>query len=63
MHFCGGKNKYNVRRRLLKRFEQCIESVGREHMDLVYYINPVFRDGRGKVYLLAQLTDIVNAVV
>ena len=41
LQLCRGKYEYNVRRRLLKRFEQRIEGALRQHMHLVDDINAV----------------------
>ena len=63
MYLGCGKDKQNVRGRLLKSFEQGVERLCCEHMDLVDNIYPVFAASRLELYLLDDIADIVDFAV
>ena len=59
----GRQDEDDVLGRLLHDFEQSVEGAGAEHMGFVDDVNAVVCDSRGEVCLLAQLADVVHAVV
>ena len=63
MQFSCRENKDDMGRRFFHDLEQRVESAGGEHVHLVDDIDPVFADSRGKVCLVPQIADIVDAVV
>ena len=59
----GGQDEHQVLRRLLDGFQQGVEGLGGQHVDLVDDIDPLFQH-RGGVYRLAeQLPDVVHPAV
>ena len=63
MGFRCGQNKYHIFRGLFQCFQQRIECSYRKHMDLIYNIDFVPSFCRPVRHLLADLADIVHAVV
>ena len=63
LRLSGRQNEHHVLRRLFQSFEQCVERAGREHMHLVNDIDLFAADGRRILDALAQLADILDAVV
>ena len=63
MRFGCRKNKYRVGRRFFYCFEQGVERLLGEHMNLVYYIYLLFTADRYVQYLVTYLADIVNTSV
>ena len=59
----GGKYEFGVRRRLLQSFEECVESLLRQHVNLVDDVNLVTATLWRYVNLFHQLADVVNGVV
>ena len=59
----GGQNEDHVCRGLFQGFEQCIEGTLGEHMHLVDDIHAVFQLGGGIDDLVADVADIIYAVV
>lgn len=60
MNFGSCQNEYDMFGRFFKRFEQGIERLGCEHMNLVNDVNPVFALCGLKLNLVNNLTDIIN---
>ena len=59
----GGQDEHQVLRRLLNGFQQGVEGLGGQHVDLVDDVDPLFQH-RGGVYRLAeQLPDVVHPAV
>ena len=64
--FCDlgrGEDELDVRRRLFQRLEQRVERRRREHVDFVDDVDLVARSAGPKLHVLAQLADLVDAVV
>ena len=59
----GGKDEYDVWRRLLDSLEQCVEGTVGEHVHLVYDIYFVLGVGRGKKHLVLNLPHVVYRCV
>ena len=62
-HFGGGEDEFDVRRRFLKRFQQRVEGVLRQHVDFVDDEHLVARDQRLVARVLDDLADVVDAGV
>ena len=60
MNFGSCQNEYDMFGRFFKRFEQGIERLGCEHMNLVNDVNPVFALCGLELNLVNNLTDIIN---
>ena len=58
-----GKDKNNMRRRLLKGYEQGIKGLDGEHMHLIDNIDPVFCHSGSKGRFLTKCSDILNASI
>ena len=63
MRLRGGKNEHHVWRRLLQRFEQCIERLFGEHVYLVYVHNAVAAARGGKLHVVSQISYVINTAV
>ena len=63
VHLGGGEDEDDVLGRLLHDFEQGVERPDAEHVGLVDDVDAVVDLGGGEVCLLAQLADVVDAVV
>ena len=63
LQFGGGKNEYDVLRRFFQRFEQRVEGADRQHMHLVNDIHAVFQLRGGVNDLVADIADVIHAVV
>ena len=63
MHLGGGEDEDDVLGRLLHDFEQGVKGPDAEHVGLVDDVDAVVDLGGGEVCLLAQLADVVDAVV
>jgi hypothetical protein len=59
----GGKDEQRVRRRLFQRLEQRVEGAGRQHVDFVEDVELLFAAHRGVADRLAQLADVLDAVL
>ena len=59
----GGQDEDHVLGRLLQSLQQSVKGRGREHMHLVDDVNTVFQLGGGIDDLVADIADIVHAVV
>ena len=59
----GGQNKTGMWRGFFQRFEQSVEGAAAQHMDFVDDINFEAPFAGAKAHLVAQLADIVHAVV
>src|SRR5258706_1485559 len=57
------QNKYRIRWRLFKGFQECIERTSREHVNFVYNIDFIFSAYRGVANLLNEGTDIFNRII
>ena len=63
MHLRSGEDEQHIGGRLLQRFQQRVKCADGKHMHLIDDIHTVFcRDG-GKIRLLAQVANVINAVV
>ena len=60
-NFCGGKDKFHMRRRLLQGLEQRVESVGRQHVDLIDDIDLVACRGGTIGHRINNFANIANA--
>jgi len=58
-----GKNEYGVRRRLFKRFQECIECRNGKHVNLINNIDPVPAFLGAVTNIVAKSSNIVYAVV
>ena len=63
MHLGGCEYEYYMSGRLLKRFEQRIECAVRQHMHLIDYVNLILGACGQICDIIAQIANIVNAVV
>ena len=63
MRLGGRQNKNDIRRRFLQGLKQCIERSYGKHMHLIDNVDFVFSFGRTVLHLLADLADVVDAVV
>ncbi len=59
----GGEDEHGVGRRLLQRLEQRVERAGGQHVHLVDDVDLVLRQRRRVLDLLAQIANLVHAVV
>ena len=63
MHLGGGKDEYDMLRRFLQRFQQCIEGGGGQHMYFVDDEDTLFAFGRCICHIFADVTDVIDTVV
>ena len=63
LHFRCGKDKDHMLRRFLHGFQQGIERRGRQHVHLIDDIYLILAHGRQIGGFIAQVTDIIHAVV
>ena len=61
--FGRGQHELDVFGRLFEGLQQRVEGAGGEHVDLVDDVHPVLAADRREVRLVADLTDVVDAVV
>ena len=63
MRLSGGKNKFDMSRRLFQSFQKGIKAVGSNLVDFINYINLKTIFCRSKFNILPQLPDLLNAPV
>ena len=63
LHLGGGKDKDYVLGRLFQSLQQGVEGRRREHVHLVDDVNLIGAFGRGIAHDLAQLADVIDAIV
>ena len=63
LYLSGRKDKNHVLRRLFQSLQQGVEGRRREHVHFVDNINLVSAFGRGVTHDLAQLADVIDAIV
>ena len=61
--FGGSQDKFDIWRRLFQRFQECVKSRGRKHMNLINNIHFVLPALRRDAHLINQGTNIVNRVI
>ena len=63
MQFRGSQNEQQMFRRLFNDFQQCIKCRNGEHVHLVNDVHTFFYLGRRINRIIAQIADIINAVI
>ena len=63
MELRGSQNEHQMLRRLLQNFQQCVEGRGRQHVDLVHNVDPLFHIGGRVDGLVPQSPHLVHAVI
>jgi hypothetical protein len=61
--FGRGEYENHVLGRLFQRFQQGVECLLRQHMDLIDDINLVSPSNRGEAHIVPELSHLVDAVI